>query len=141
MPSTPLPAALAIAFAVLASGCADRGGDGPSASNGPGGQSASSGQGELAYNGASNGSHSDTFECDGTAAVDIAGNLGSGTLQIRVTDAAGRVHSHTVSGPGQASEHEDLRDGWAAGTWTVSAMRSSNSYGAFSGQYAISVEC
>ncbi|MFA5944859.1 MAG: hypothetical protein WC876_10380 [Candidatus Thermoplasmatota archaeon] len=103
--------------------------------NGPNGQSASDG-GSLAYNGASSGSHNSSFDCDGSGEAAFAANLGGGSATVTVKDAAGKtVYSKTANGPGQTAETKDITG--TAGTWTVSASRTSG----FSGQYALDVDC
>ena len=124
-----LTAALA---AVLLAGCSD------GVSNGPDGQSASGG-GNLAYNGASNGTQTDTFESDGSCDLVVSANLGSGRVVFTLT-GAGSSTSKEVSGPGQYADTAGTLSG-AAGTWTLKAERSSNSYGTFSGQYAVTADC
>jgi hypothetical protein len=117
----------ALLLALALSGC--------SASNGPGGQSAS-GHGSLAYNGASSGSHSNSFECSGSAEVDFSANLGSGSVSVTVKDSAGKtVYSKSYGGVGESAESKSVTG--ASGTWQVSATRTSG----FSGQYAVSVSC
>jgi hypothetical protein len=126
--SLPLLACLVIALAL--SGCA-----GGNASNGPDGQSASGG-GNLAYNGASNGSHSDTFDASGTCELQLNANLGSGTVKVTLTSPSGDSVSGSFSGPGQTSKTYGDATG-SDGTWTLKAERS----GGFTGQYTASAVC
>lgn len=109
---------------------------GCTAENSPGGQSAS-GNGSLAYNGSSSGTQrSDGFSCDGSAQVSLAGNLGSGSLTVKVTDGAGsQVYSKSANGPGQVTENRDISG--AAGDWRITATRGAG----FTGQYTIGVDC
>jgi hypothetical protein len=114
-----------LALVPLLAGCANDGA----------GQSAS-GEGSLAYNGASAGSHSDKVECGASGDLHVNANLGSGSLTVTVKDESGRtLASKSYSMVGQASETSDLSG--AAGTWTLSATRGSG----FTGQYALHVEC
>ena len=116
---------------LLLAGCA--GGDG--VSNGPDGQSAAQ-DGNLAYNGASSGSHSSKFDCDGSAEVTFGSNLGGGGVTVTVKDAAGKtVYSKTANNVGQASDTKDVSG--SDGEWTVSATRTSG----FAGQYGVTVDC
>ena len=130
MPRT-LTLTLALLPFLLLAGCSDSG----STSNGPGGQSAAD-EGSLAHNGAGSGSHSSRFECDGSGEASFAANLGGGSVTVTVKDADGKtVYSKTATGPGQAADTKDVEG--SSGTWTVSATRD----GAFSGQYALDVDC
>src|SRR5687768_16333039 len=80
-PMARVPRSLLLALCALAlstfSGCA---GDGGGVDNGPGGQSAAGG-GSLAYNGASDGSHTETVESDGSCTLHVSANLGSGSVK------------------------------------------------------------
>ncbi|HUR25881.1 MAG TPA: hypothetical protein VM327_07715 [Candidatus Thermoplasmatota archaeon] len=122
-----------LALAVLAlamSGCA-----GADVSNGPGGQSAA-GEGSLAYNGASDGTQTDSFESDGSCELHLAANLGSGSVTVTLRTSTGTTVDKTVSGPGQYDGTVGDASG-TAGTWTLKAVRS----GGFTGQYAAHAEC
>jgi hypothetical protein len=104
-------------------------------SNDAGGQSAAQ-DGNLAYNGASPGSHSSKFECDGGGTVSLGANLGSGSVTVTVKDSAGKtVYSKTASTVGQTSDNKEVQG--TGGQWTVSATRGSG----FTGQYGIDVSC
>lgn len=119
---------LASLSAVLFAGCtSDNSGDGQSAQ----------GEGALAYNGASSGTQSDSFDCGGSADISVSANLGSGSLTFTVSDGAGKqVYSKSTSGAGQiADSKEDVKG--TSGTWTVKAVRGSG----FTGQYAAAVSC
>lgn len=118
----------ACALAVLLSGCSN-------ASNGPGGQAASGG-GNLAYNGASDATQTDTFESDGSCKLAYSANLGSGKVVFSITGGGGST-SVEVKGPSQASDDDGGRVSGSAGTWTLKAVRS----GGFTGQYAATAEC
>lgn len=109
-------------------------------SNGPDGQAGSS-EGALAYNGASEGSHSSQpFDCDGTGKVSLTYNLGSGSIDVTVTDGAGTtVWSKTFSNTGQGGDSESITG--TEGAWVVKVTRSSGTFGGFSGQYAVNVDC
>lgn len=120
----------ACALAVLLAGCSDG-----QVSNDAGGQSVS-GEGSLAYNGASAGSHSDKTECGATGELHVNSNMGSGSLTVTVKDSSGRsLASETYNKVGQTTESLDLSG--AAGTWTLSATRGSG----FTGQYTLHVQC
>ncbi|MCA1810652.1 MAG: hypothetical protein LC623_01410 [Halobacteriales archaeon] len=111
---------------------------GCSASNGTDGQSASS-RNALAYNGASGGQQKTSFECDGSGTVSVSANLGMGSVTFTVKDDGGAtVYSKTISNTGQAADSKAASG--AAGTWALEAERAGG-YGAFSGQYAVHVEC
>ena len=122
--------------ALLLSGC--------TASQGADGQQAAAG-GSLAYQGASAGEHSSTFDCDsGEASVSVGGQLGSGSVTVTVRDADGAtVYTRTFNGPGQSADSR-RSDAGEPGEWTVSASRRAGSDmygGGWSGQYGISVAC
>lgn len=108
-------------------------------SNSPEGQSAADG-GSLAYNGASNGSHSDEVESDGSCTLHIAGNLGSGKVTVTLTTSSGTTVQGSIEGPGQKDTAVGDASG-PAGTWTLTAERTSTSMGPFSGQYVAHAEC
>ena len=122
-------------FSVLAAfalaGCTEGGG----VSNGPDGQSAAGG-GNLAYNGASNGSHTDTFESSGTCELQLNANLGSGTVKVTLTAPSGATVTGSYTGPGQTSKTYGDATG-PEGIWTLKAERS----GGFTGQYTASGVC
>lgn len=123
------PLALMVLCAALLSGCAGN------TSNGPDGQSASD-EGSLAYNGASAGTQSSKFDCDGSGEASFASNLGSGSVTATMKDSAGQtVYTKSASGPGQVADTKEVQG--AAGEWTVSATRGAG----FSGQYAVDVDC
>ena len=123
-----LPLLALLAFALA--GC--------SASNGVDGQSVAGGN-SLAYNGASGGQQKTSFSCGGSGTIHLSANLGMGSVTFSVKDSSGKtVYSKTVSSTGQSAQDGNVSG--AAGTWTLSADRA-GSYGAFSGQYAVSVDC
>ena len=122
-----LPALLLIALALA--GC----------SNSGAGQEGRA-EGTLAYNGASNGSHTETFESDGSCDLHVAANLGSGRVRISLVDGAGGETSQDIEGPGPTSDNSASLSG-EPGTWTLRAERTSNSYGAFTGQYVATATC
>jgi hypothetical protein len=124
-------ALLSVLTAFAMAGCAEGG----SVSNGPDGQSAAGG-GNLAYNGASNGSHTDTFEGSGTCELQLNANLGSGTVKVTLTSPSGETATGSYSGPGQTSKTYGDATG-SEGTWTLKAERS----GGFTGQYTASAIC
>lgn len=106
--------------------------------NGPGGQSAANGS-NLAFNGASTGSHSTHFTCT-SGTLQVAANLGSGNVRITLTDANGKsLYGNTFSGPGQSADEKAVSG--ASGQWTLTATRDAGTYGSFSGQYAAHVDC
>jgi hypothetical protein len=122
---------LALAILALAlSGCSGGGVD-----NGPGGQSAAGG-GNLAYNGASDGTHTDTVESDGSCSLHVSANLGSGSVKVTLRTSEGTTVEKTVGGPGQFDGNVGDASG-GAGDWTLTAARS----GGFTGQYAAHAEC
>lgn len=116
-----------VATAVLLSGCTFE--------NGPGGQSAHA-PGSLSYNGASSGSQSSTFDCDGSGKANHNTNLGSGGIRITVRDGADSVaYTKEVSGTGQSSRTEDVTG--EPGEWTLTVDRMAG----YSGQYNVNVQC
>lgn len=122
---------LACLSLVLLAGC--------TASNGADGQSAGGG-GNLAYNGASNGSHTDSFESDGSCVLHLSANLGSGKVTVTLRTAEGTTVQANAAGPGQVSKAFGEATG-SPGTWTLRAERTNNDFGPFSGQYAASATC
>lgn len=132
-PLRSFPLLVAFACAVLLSGC--------SASQGAGGQEASA-PGNLAYQGASAGSHSSKFDCDGSGTVSVGAQLGSGSVTIKVLDGNGAtVYSKEFSGAGQGADSKSVEG--AAGKWTLSAQRESGGMagGGWSGQYGVDAKC
>ena len=122
---------LAVALiALVLSGCA-----GQDVQNGPDGQSVA-GEGSLAYNGASDGTQSDTVESDGSCSLHVSANLGSGSVKVTLRTTEGTTVEKTVSGPGQFGGTVGDASG-AAGDWKLTAVRS----GGFTGQYAAHAEC
>lgn len=117
------------ALAVLLAGCSDN------ASNDANGQSAAGG-GNLAYNGASDGTQTDSFDSDGSCELYVSANLGSGSVKVTLRTSSGTTVDKTVSGPGQFAGAVGDASG-SAGTWTLQAVRS----GGFTGQYAVSADC
>jgi len=109
-------------------------------SNSPDGQSAAGG-GSLAYNGSSSGSHSSQpFECDGSGKVSVTYNMGSGSIAVSIKDGSGSTAwSKTYSGTGQEGETQNVQG--AEGSWVLTVTRSSGTFGGFTGQYAINVDC
>ena len=130
----PVPLLVALLCALLLSGC--------SASQGANGQEASA-PGNLAYQGASAGKHQSKFDCDdGTATVSVGAQLGSGSVTVKVVDAAGAtVYSREFSGAGQSADSRAVEG--ASGEWTLSAERDSDALygGGWSGQYGIDAKC
>ena len=130
----PVPLLAALLCTLLLAGC--------SASQGAGGQEASA-PGNLAYQGASEGRHQSTFDCDdGSGTVSVGAQLGSGSVTVKVLDGDGdTVYSKEFSGAGQSADSRAVNG--AAGEWTVSAERDADSLygGGWSGQYGIDVAC
>jgi hypothetical protein len=123
------PAHLLVAactLAVLMAGCA---------SNDSNGQSAGGG-GNLAYNGASDGTQTDNFESDGSCELYVSANLGSGSVKVTLRTSTGSTVDKTVTGPGQFAGTVGDATG-PAGGWTLQAVRS----GGFTGQYAVTADC
>ncbi|MEA3136434.1 MAG: hypothetical protein QOC71_715 [Thermoplasmata archaeon] len=108
-------------------------------SNGPDGQTVAGG-GSLTYNGASNGSHTDDVESDGSCSLHLTANVGMGKVKVTLTTLEGTTVDQTVSGPGQFDGTVGDASG-KAGTWTLKAERSGDTYGSFSGQYTARAVC
>lgn len=127
MNPTLLATSLSIA-ALLLSGCA--------------GQSTAY-EGSLVYNGAAAGSHQATADCDKAGTFHWSANVGSGSVTVRVRDAAGNlVFDETTAGPGQTANSKPVSG--PAGTWTMHVERKASSqYGMsmWSGQYAAYLDC
>lgn len=119
-------AAVACILTALLSGCADN-----------------TAGGSLVYNGTSGGTDNTSFDCKGgSAEIKVAMNIGQGSVQVAIKDAAGKqVWGKSYSGPGNSGE--DSRVTGAAGTWTIDATRTppNAGFGTWSGNYAISVDC
>lgn len=131
MPSGPLLFAVLCTLALA--GC--------SASQGAGGQEASA-PGNLAYQGAAEGQHQSTFECDGSALVSVGAQLGSGSVTVKVKDGDGAtVYTKEFSGPGQSGDSRTVQG--ASGEWTIMAERDGDPLygGGWSGQYGVDAEC
>lgn len=128
----PSMAVAATVLALLLAGC--------SASNDAGGQSAA-GDGALAYNGATTGSHSSTVTCGGSATLHWSGNLGSGLADIRVLDADGDQRISILYSR-SAPEQDSKPATGAPGTWTLQVERRADAAtNTWSGQYAVHLEC
>jgi hypothetical protein len=119
-------------------GCAGNG-NGGKVSNGPDGQSVAGG-GSLTYNGASPGSHTDAVDSDGSCSLHVTANIGMGKVKVTLTALEGTTVEKTVSGPGQFDGNVGEASG-KAGTWTLKAERSGDTFGSFSGQYTANAIC
>ncbi len=96
--------------------------------------------GSMAFNGAGSATQTDTFQCDGSGTVDFSANLGGGAVTLTIKDSAGTsVYTKRAEAAGQTAEEGQVQG--ASGEWTMTATRTSNSFGPFAGQYAISVRC
>lgn len=107
--------------------------------NGPDGQSAAK-DGNLAYNGASNGTHSSSFEAEGTCSLHISSNIGSGRVDVVLRTPSGTTVEGSAAGPGQKDVHAGDATG-GQGTWTLTATRSGSGFATFSGQYLARADC
>ena len=96
--------------------------------------------GSMVFNGSGNGTQQDTFQCDGSGTVDFSANLGGGSVTITIKDSTAKsVYTKRADAAGQTAE--DGQVSGASGEWTITATRSSNGFGPFAGQYALSVRC
>lgn len=96
--------------------------------------------GELVFNGSGNGTQQDAFQCDGSGTVDFTANLGGGSVTITITDRAGTaVYTKRADAAGQTAEEGQVSG--SAGEWSMTASRTSNSFGPFAGQYVLAVRC
>ena len=101
----------------------------------------SGGDANLSYDGAADGTHSETAACDDQGTIKGSGNVLDGTVLITLRDSAGKqlfqqafqdsftLDSQTVSG--------------ASGTWKIDAQRSGDDLvgDSFSGKYDFRVNC
>lgn len=121
--------AAAATVAILVSGC----------TNDAGGQSMAH-SGNLAYNGATPGTHHTTLDCGSEGTFTWIGNLGSGQVDIRVLDGDDvQKFSIIYSKVGQSSDSKPVFG--AAGEWTLTATRESSGVGGWNGQYDAHLEC
>jgi hypothetical protein len=95
----------------------------------------------LKYDGAANGSHSDTFDCDDEGTIEGSGDIADGQVTVTLRDSDGdQLFQQTYSD----SFTLDTRTiSGASGAWNLAAQRSGDDVlgDAFSGDYAIHVRC
>jgi hypothetical protein len=101
----------------------------------------SGGAASVSFDGTGNGSHEDKAKCDSDATLVSSGQVDQGQVDVYVTDGDGAERFHQQFDGGANLDAKGL-DG-ASGTWTVRALRTSDSLlGApFSGDYKFSLSC
>src|SRR5688500_4953590 len=114
--------------AALLSGCS--GGKDPCE-----GSQIAEGGGSLAFSGSCSGSHSSTFDCDGSAKLVAAVYLTGGEVVLTVEDAGGATVYSKTRGTAILSDEAEVTG--TAGAWTVTAERKDDA----TGQYALQVDC
>jgi hypothetical protein len=95
----------------------------------------------LKYDGAANGAHSDTVQCDDEGRIKGSGNVPDGAVLVTLADADGKqLFQQTFKG-GFMLPEETVSG--ASGSWSFDARRSGDDLvgDSFSGDYAFYVNC
>ncbi len=95
----------------------------------------------LEYDGASNGSHSETTDCGDSGTLSGSGNVPDGTVQITLTDGNdGQLFQQSYDGDFTLESQEFTGD---SGTWKIDAQRSGDDLAGdeFRGDYGFHLDC
>jgi len=95
----------------------------------------------LKFDGAGNGTHSETPNCDDQGKVKGSGNIPDGDVVVTMKDSSGKqLFQQNFSGDFTLDERTLTG---ASGAWNIQASRSGDDLAgdAFSGQYAFYVNC
>lgn len=96
---------------------------------------------DLAYDGNSNGSHSDSADCDADGAFNGSGSITDGSVRVTVTDSDGTtLFSESYSSSFTLAKQTLTGD---SGEWTIKAQRSGDDVlgDAFRGDYDFFLNC
>lgn len=101
----------------------------------------SGGSASVSFDGEGNGAHDDSTHCDKDGTVYSNGQVDQGQVDITVTDGDGKEVFHRQF-DGGANMDATPADG-ASGTWTLRAVRSSDTIlgSPFQGHYTVNLGC